>query len=157
MRLIPCWICALALAGCTGDNEPGNPSDAEAPNVTIPSDLTGPVEQARREGCDTVVYASTSSIYGDRTEPSSEDLPVEANTGYEASMLSRERYAEYYNEFHDDLAVAGTRFFSVYQGYGGAEAHKGGYANTVSQWAEKMARGERPVLWGDGERVDWRA
>jgi UDP-glucose 4-epimerase len=28
------------------------------------------VEQARQDGCDTVVYASTSSIYGSRTEPS---------------------------------------------------------------------------------------
>jgi UDP-glucose 4-epimerase len=40
----------------------------------------------------------------------------------------------------------------VYQGYGGAESHKGQYANTVSQWAEKMAEGRRPVLWGDGEQ-----
>ena len=28
------------------------------------------VEQARDDGCDTVVYASTSSIYGNQTEPS---------------------------------------------------------------------------------------
>jgi len=28
------------------------------------------VERARQEGCETVVYASTSSIYGNRTEPS---------------------------------------------------------------------------------------
>jgi len=111
------------------------------------------VEQAYADDCETVVYASTSSIYDDDL-PSSEDEDVVADTGYEASMLSRERYAEYFNEYHgDDLAVAGTRFFSVYQGYGGAEAHKGGYANTVSQWAEKMARGERPVLWGDGEQT----
>ena len=40
------------------------------------------VEQAREDGCETVVYASTSSIYGDQTEPSPEDMPVEVNTGY---------------------------------------------------------------------------
>ncbi|MFB6072577.1 MAG: NAD-dependent epimerase/dehydratase family protein [Halobacterium sp.] len=110
------------------------------------------VEQARDDGCDTVVYASTSSFY-DNDPPGRESDDLTAKTGYEASMLSRERYGEYYNEFYDDLAVAGTRFFSVYQGYGGAEAHKGEYANTVSQWAAKMADGEAPVLWGDGEQT----
>jgi UDP-glucose 4-epimerase len=32
------------------------------------------VEQTRRDGCDTVVYASTSSIYDDRTEPLRETM-----------------------------------------------------------------------------------
>jgi UDP-glucose 4-epimerase len=110
------------------------------------------VEQAYADGCDTVVYASTSSIYDDDL-PSSEDEDVVADTGYEASMLSRERYAEYYNNFYDDIAVAGTRFFSVYQGYGGAEEHKGEFANTVSQFAAKIADGKAPVLWSDGTQT----
>ena len=110
------------------------------------------VERVHDAGCDTVVYASTSSVY-DNDPPGREDDPVTADTGYEASMLSRERYAEYYDNFYDDLSVAGTRFFSIYQGYGGAEAHKGEYANTVSQWAAKMADGETPVLWGDGTQT----
>ncbi|GAA0218658.1 NAD-dependent epimerase/dehydratase family protein [Halobaculum roseum] len=111
------------------------------------------VEQARADGCDTVVYASTSSAYGSRTEPSPEDMDLEASTGYDASMLGRERYAEYYNDFYDDLTCAGARFFSVYQGYGGAEGHKGEYANTVSQFADDIANGESPVLWGDGTQT----
>jgi UDP-glucose 4-epimerase len=114
--------------------------------------LVNVVEQAHDDGCDTVVYSSTSSFY-DNDPPGRETDALTAKTGYEASMLSRERYGEYYNSFYDDLSVAGTRFFSVYQGYGGAEEHKGEYANTVSQWAEKMARGDAPVLWGDGEQT----
>ncbi len=110
------------------------------------------VEQVMEGGCDTVVYASTSSFY-DNDPPGRETDDLRASTGYEASMLARERYGEYYEDFYDDLAVAGTRFFSVYQGYGGREGHKGQYANTVSQWAEKMAAGEAPVLWGDGEQT----
>lgn len=111
------------------------------------------VEQAQADGCDTVVYATTSSIYGSQTEPSPEDMSVEAATGYDASMMGRERYAEYYSNFYDDLTLAGMRFFSVYQGYGGAEEHKGEYANTVSQFAESIANGEAPVLWGDGSQT----
>ena len=111
------------------------------------------VEQAFADGCDTIVYASTSSAYGSRTEPSPEDMELDAATGYDASMLGRERYAEYYNDFYDGLTLAGMRFFSVYQGYRGNEAHKGEYANTVSQFADKIAAGESPVLWGDGSQT----
>ncbi len=111
------------------------------------------VEQAYDDGCDTIVYASTSSAYGSRTEPSPEGMDLDAATGYDASMLGRERYAEYYNEFYDQLSVAGMRFFSVYQGYCGNESHKGNYANTVSQFADKIASGEPPVLWGDGTQT----
>ncbi|WP_435096144.1 NAD-dependent epimerase/dehydratase family protein [Halarchaeum sp. P4] len=111
------------------------------------------VEQARADGCETFVYATTSSIYGSQTEPCPEDMPVDAATGYDASMLGRERYAEYYSNFYADLTLAGMRFFSVYQGYGGAEEHKGEYANTVSQFTEQIANGESPVLWGDGSQT----
>ena len=110
------------------------------------------VDQARQAGCETVVYASTSSIYGSRTDPCSEDEDVEARTGYEASKLGRERYAEYFHN-HYDLSLAGMRFFSVYQGYGGNEAHKGEYANTVAQFADEIADGERPELFGDGTQT----
>ena len=80
-------------------------------------------------------------------------MDLEAATGYDASMLGRERYAEYYKNFYDGITCAGLRFFSVYQGYGGNEAHKGEYANTVSQFADKIANGESPVLWGDGTQT----
>ena len=110
------------------------------------------VEQARQDGCETVVYATTSSIYGSQTQPSPEDMPVTVNTGYEASKLAREQYAEYFSNFHD-VSMAGMRFFSVYQGYGGAEAHKGEYANVIAQFADDIANGEAPVIYGDGTQT----
>jgi UDP-glucose 4-epimerase len=110
------------------------------------------VEQARDDGCETIVYASTSSIYGSRTEPSPEDMDVTVNTGYEASKMARERYAEYFSN-HYDVTCAGMRFFSVYQGYDGAEEHKGEYANVIAQFAEDVANGESPVLYGDGTQT----
>ena len=109
-------------------------------------------EQARKDGCDTVVYATTSSIYGDRTEPSPEEMDVTVNTGYEASKLARERYGEYFSN-HYGMSMAGLRFFSVYQGYGGAEEHKGEYANVIAQFADDIANGEAPVLYGDGTQT----
>ncbi|SDZ77664.1 UDP-glucose 4-epimerase [Haloplanus vescus] len=123
----------------------------EATRVNVEG-FVNTVEQARDDGCDTVVYASTSSIYGSRTDPSPEDMDVEARTCYEASKLARENYGEYFGN-HYDMTLAGLRFFSVYQGYGGAEEHKGEYANTIAQFADKIANGESPVLFGDGTQT----
>ncbi len=109
-------------------------------------------EQARDDGCDIVVYASTSSIYGSQTEPCPEEMPITVNTGYEASKLSRERYAQYFSN-HYDMSMAGMRFFSVYQGYAGGEEHKGEYANVIAQFADDIANGRRPSLYGDGSQT----
>lgn len=126
-----------------------NPTKGARVNV---EGFVNTVEQARDNGCDTVVYASTSSIYGNRTEPSPVSMDVTVNTGYEASKLARERYAEYFAN-HYDMNMAGMRFFSVYQGYGGAEGHKKEYANVIAQFADDMAMGEAPVLFGDGTQT----
>ncbi|EMA23374.1 NAD-dependent epimerase/dehydratase family protein [Haloarcula argentinensis] len=126
-----------------------NPTHGARVNV---EGFVNTVEQARDDGCDTVVYASTSSIYGSRTEPSPEDMDVTVNTGYEASKMARETYAEYFQN-HYDLTLAGMRFFSVYQGYGGAEEHKGEYANVIAQFADDLASGNAPKLYGDGEQT----
>jgi UDP-glucose 4-epimerase len=114
--------------------------------------FTNVVEQARQDGCETVVYASTSSIYGSQTDPSPEAMDIHVNTGYEASKMAREKYAEYFSN-HYDMSMAGLRFFSVYQGYGGAEEHKGEYANVIAQFADDIANGDSPVLYGDGEQT----
>lgn len=110
------------------------------------------VEAARKEDVTDVVYASTSSIYGSRTDPSSEDEPVEARTNYEASKLARERYADAYSNRYG-MNLAGLRFFSVYQGYGGAEQHKQEYANVIAQFADDIAHGLQPELYGDGTQT----
>jgi len=79
-------------------------------------------------------------------------MDVTVDTGYEASKMARETYAEYFQN-HYDLSLAGMRFFSVYQGYGGAEEHKGEYANVIAQFADDVANGESPVLYGDGSQT----
>ena len=110
------------------------------------------VDQAIADGCESIVYASTSSVYGSQSEPTSEEQPVDVDTGYEASKLARERYAEYFST-HYGVDAAGMRLFSVYQGYGGSEAHKGEYANVVAQFADDVADGRSPVVYGDGTQT----
>jgi UDP-glucose 4-epimerase len=38
----------------------------------------------------------------------------------------------------------------VYQGYQGAEAHKGNFANIIAQFADSIASGHSPKIYGDG-------
>ncbi|MES3516961.1 MAG: NAD-dependent epimerase/dehydratase family protein [Natronomonas sp.] len=115
--------------------------------------FTNVVEQARTDGCETVVYASSSSVYQDQASTqTSEDAPVAADTAYEASKLSQERYAEYFST-HYGMSLAGMRCFSVYQGYGGNEKHKDEYANVVAQFADDIAHGRQPTVYGDGTQT----
>ena len=110
------------------------------------------VDQARQDRCDTVVYASTSSIYGSQKEPSPVEMDVTVNTGDEASKMAKEKYAEYFSN-HYDMNVAGLRFFSVYQGYTGTERHKGEYTNVIAQFIDDIANGESPIVYGDGTQT----
>jgi UDP-glucose 4-epimerase len=142
-------VCFHLAALSSGPMHEENPRRGARVNV---EGFVNTVEQARESGCEAVVYASTSSIYGDRTEPSPEDMAVEARTGYEASKLARERYGQYFANAHG-MAMAGMRFFAVYQGYGGAEGHKGGYANLIAQFADWIADGQSPEIYGDGSHT----
>lgn len=110
------------------------------------------IEQARDDGCETVVYASTSSLYGTGNAPSVEGDELTVTTGYQASMESRERYAEYFAK-HYDMNVAGMRLFSVYDGYGGNDGQKIEYANPVAQFADDIVHGRSPTLYGDGTQT----
>jgi UDP-glucose 4-epimerase len=138
-------LAALSSMGMHEDN----PQRGAKVNV---EGFVNAVEQFRQDGGETVVYATTSSIYGDRTEPSPESMDVEARTGYEASKLAREHYGEYYSNYHD-MTLAGLRYFSVYQGYQGAEAHKGDFANIIAQFADSIANGRSPKIYGDGKQT----
>lgn len=107
------------------------------------------VGQALEDGCETVVYASTSSVYGDGTEPRSESTAVEASTSFEASKLAREAYAEYFANRYG-LSTAGMRLFSVYQGYAELNGRKAEYANVVGQFVDDAVHGRSPTVYGDG-------
>lgn len=102
------------------------------------------VEQARSDGCERVVYASSSSV-----DPLVSSGNETAHSAYEASKLARERYAEHYSNQHG-MDMCGLRFFSVYGGPMRGEAHKGGYANVITQFAEAVSSGDSPVIYGDG-------
>lgn len=110
------------------------------------------VEQAREDGCETVVYASTASLYDSRGESDSDQQSVTVNTGYEASKRAREQYAEYFAN-HYDLNMAGVRLLSAYQSYDHNSGHEKAYANILAQFVDDIAHGRSPALYGDGSQT----
>ena len=110
------------------------------------------VEQALEDGCETVVYTSTASLYDSRAESDSDQQPITIATGYEASKRTREQYAEYFAT-HYDLNVAGVRLLSAYQSYDHSSAHEKTYANILAQFVDDVAHGRSPALYGDGSQT----
>jgi UDP-N-acetylglucosamine 4-epimerase len=95
-----------------------------------------------------VVYASSSSVYGDEpTLPKVESRIGRPLSPYAASKRMTEIYADVLARTHG-LPAVGLRYFNV---VGARQDPDGPYAAVVPRWLQALARGERPVIFGDGE------
>jgi UDP-glucose 4-epimerase len=105
------------------------------------------LEWARKNKVKKMLYASTSSLYGNNPVPLTEDQHVVPQNHYAITKYMYERCAESYFNTYGDIDIIGFRFMSV---YGPNEEAKGKYANIISQFAWDMARDLPPVIYGDG-------
>lgn len=104
------------------------------------------LEFARKTGVKKVLFASTSSIYGDDEPPLREDMPVTPPNIYAATKHNMEEISRVYADLYE-MEIIAFRFMSI---YGLHEEHKGKFANLVSQFIWTMYQGHQPVLFGDG-------
>lgn len=94
-----------------------------------------------------VVYASSSSVYGDvAVTPVAEDLPPAPVSPYAVSKLAGEHYCRVFSELHGIETVA-LRYFNV---YGPGQPSDGRYATVIPLFLEALMSGRRPVVFGDG-------
>ncbi|MFQ3581795.1 MAG: SDR family oxidoreductase [Chloracidobacterium sp.] len=94
-----------------------------------------------------VVYASSSSIYGDTpTLPKVETMPPRPLSPYAATKLAGEGYLAAYAALTgmDTLCL---RYFNV---FGPRQDPTNQYAGVIAKFVTVMARGERPTIYGDG-------
>jgi UDP-glucose 4-epimerase len=104
---------------------------------------------SRESGVKKVIYASTSSLYGNNPVPLREDMKIIPPNFYSASKLASEHLASIFsNEY--GLNIIGLRYMSI---YGPHEKSKGGFANLVSQFLWAMLKSEQPVIYGDGKQT----
>lgn len=109
--------------------------------------MTSVLEYAK-ERATPVVFSSTSSIYNGVQPPHKEDIIPGVTDLYTEGRIGSERLSELFTKLENGN-VAAMRFFSV---YGYHEKAKGGYANLATQFLLSMKKGEKPVIYGDGEQ-----
>jgi len=124
------------------------PDPRRATQVTF-NGFINVLEAARKFGIKKIVYASSSSVYGNNPTPHREDQAINPISFYISAKMSKEFYARVYSRMYG-MTIAAMRFFSV---YGPKEKHKGKYANVLSQFLWKMKKGESPVIYGDGTQT----
>ncbi len=108
------------------------------------------LEWARKNGAKKVVYASTSSLYGNNPLPLLETQVVTPINHYSVTKKMYEDCARCYNKVYPEMDIVGFRFMSV---YGPNEEAKGIYANLISQFCWDIARGLSPIIYGDGTQT----
>ena len=103
------------------------------------------LEAARAVGA-RVVLASSVAVYGEPAElPLTEKAPCRPMTAYGQSKLSAEGYVSLYSRLHRLSGIA-LRLSNVY----GARQDALGEAGVVAIFCDRLRRGERPVVFGDG-------
>jgi UDP-glucose 4-epimerase len=102
---------------------------------------------ARHAGVDRVVFASSSSVYGNSAVlPKAEHMPAAPLSPYAVSKLAAERYCIAWTEVYR-LPVIALRYFNVFGPYQDPDSQ---YAAVIPRFIARMRRGERPRIYGDG-------
>lgn len=126
------------------------PRSIKTPLITNNANVNGflnVLEAARLNDVKRVVYASSSSIYGD-----SKSLPkVESKIGnclspYAVSKKTKEEYAAVYHRVYG-LKTIGLRYFNV---FGPNQSPNGPYAAVLPLFMEAMLNDKSPIIHGDG-------
>jgi len=127
------------------------PRSIEDPVATHASNITGFLHllvAARDAGVRQVVYAASSSTYGDHPGlPKVEDAIGRPMSPYALTKLVDELYAEVFARTYGTRAI-GLRYFNV---FGPRQDPQGAYAAVIPAWTAALLRGDTVWVNGDGE------
>ncbi|HEY4770048.1 MAG TPA: NAD-dependent epimerase/dehydratase family protein, partial [Myxococcales bacterium] len=102
---------------------------------------------AKEAGVKRVVYAASSSAYGDTDVlPKVETMLPRPKSPYAVQKLLGEYYAGAFSSCFGLEAVA-LRFFNV---YGPRQDPKSEYAAAIPRFTTRLLQGQRPIVFGDG-------
>ncbi len=104
---------------------------------------------AREAGARRVIYAASSSAYGDtETLPKHEDTPPSPLSPYAAAKLFGEYYCQVFTRVYG-LETVSLRYFNV---FGPRQDPSSQYSGVISKFVTALLAGETPVIYGDGEQ-----
>jgi nucleoside-diphosphate-sugar epimerase len=131
---------------------PSVPRSVEDPEATHRASVEGTfalLMAARRAGVRRVVYAASSSAYGDQpTLPKTEEMRPEPLSPYAAAKLVGEYYCQVWSRVYGFETVC-LRYFNV---FGPRQDPSSQYSGVISRFISALASGGRPVIYGDGEQ-----
>lgn len=123
-----------------------NPELSNAINVTGTVNL---LVAARDAGVKRVVYAASSSAYGDQpVAVKTEKLATAPKSPYAVAKLAAEMYAAAFTECYG-LETVSLRYFNV---FGPRQDPNSEYSAVIPKFIMRMLKGERPVIYGDGKQ-----
>lgn len=129
---------------------PSVPRSVDYPVTTTDANCTGTatvLDEARRAGVDTVVVASSSSVYGSTEAlPKKESMVEQPESPYGLSKFYTEKLALQASQLYDIDTVA-LRYFNI---FGPKQDPSGDYAAVIPKFIDLMLKDERPVIYGDG-------
>jgi nucleoside-diphosphate-sugar epimerase len=135
----------------------------EAALPSVPRSVDDPVEthvacvdgtfnllvKSREKGVRRVVYAASSSAYGDQPSlPKLETMQPEPLSPYAVAKLVGEYYCSVFNRVYG-LETLSLRYFNV---FGPRQNPSSQYSGVISRFIDALMRDERPVIYGDGEQ-----
>ncbi len=131
---------------------PSVPRSMQEPVTTTDATLMGTVSLFKisvEVGVQRIVYASSSSIYGNQPGfPRSEDMHPAPESPYAASKASCEYFGGVFaRQF--PIETVGLRYFNV---FGPRQDPAGDYAAVVPSFITNLLEDQPPVIYGDGEQ-----
>jgi nucleoside-diphosphate-sugar epimerase len=132
---------------------PSVPRSIAEPVASLESNINGTQNvllAARDAGVRRVVYASSSSVYGDTpTLPKSEEMPANPQSPYAIHKLTGELLCRVFTQIYG-LETVALRYFNV---FGPRQDPNSQYAAVIPRFVMALLEKQRPVVFGDGEQT----
>ncbi len=105
---------------------------------------------ARDAGVKRLVYAGSSSVYGDAPAlPKVETMPAAPLSPYALQKLVAEQYCQMFTRLYG-LETVSTRYFNV---FGPRQDPSSPYSGVISLFISALCEGRQPTIYGDGEQT----
>ena len=128
---------------------PRSVADPVATNVNCVDATLNVLVAGRAAGVRRVIYAGSSSAYGDTpTLPKHEEMAPNPISPYAVAKLAGEHYMRSFWRVYG-LETVVLRYFNVFGPYQDPTSH---YSGVLAIFCRRMLAGEQPTIYGDGEQ-----
>jgi len=129
---------------------PSVPRSVKDPVTSNRSNIDGTLNilvAARDAGVKRLVYAGSSSAYGDTpTQPKHEEMPTNPLSPYALQKLVGEQYCQMFTRLYG-LETVTIRYFNV---FGPRQDPGSPYSGVISLFSTAVLEGRQPTIYGDG-------